>query len=336
MGLFKSRNHFPVNGRTVVITGGSQGMGKGVAKQLAKKGANVVIVARNVEKLKVALESIKNEAIHPETQRFTYISADLINPEDSVRVMREVKAWNSNTAPDIVWCVAGGTHPDFFINMDTHQLREDMDQNYYSASFMAHATLREWLQPSKNSEAKLPSSSEKPRHLIFTSSIVAFYSMVGYSQYAPAKTALRALSDALSQELQVYNGARRRKGSPSPEADVKVHTVFPATIFTPGYEEENLTKPAILKKLEESDGGQTEDEVATASIRGLERGDYLVTTTWLGSLMRSSAWGGSPRNSWIVDPVFSWLSSIVWPFAQSDMDRTVFKWGKENGLPPKA
>lgn len=45
--------------QTVVITGGSEGMGKEVAVQLAEKGANVVIVARTVKKLEAALESIK-------------------------------------------------------------------------------------------------------------------------------------------------------------------------------------------------------------------------------------------------------------------------------------
>jgi 3-dehydrosphinganine reductase len=43
----------------VVITGGSQGLGKGLGKLLAKKGANVVIVARDVKKLEAALEEIK-------------------------------------------------------------------------------------------------------------------------------------------------------------------------------------------------------------------------------------------------------------------------------------
>lgn len=45
--------------QTVVITGGSEGMGKEVAVKLAEKGANVVIVARTVKKLEAALESIK-------------------------------------------------------------------------------------------------------------------------------------------------------------------------------------------------------------------------------------------------------------------------------------
>lgn len=77
MGGFQSKNQFPVNGKvnssssicfsrtrlieliqTVVITGGSQGMGKAVGRLLAEKGANVIIVARNVEKLEEALKYI--------------------------------------------------------------------------------------------------------------------------------------------------------------------------------------------------------------------------------------------------------------------------------------
>jgi len=45
--------------QTIVVTGGSDGMGKAVACQLAEKGANVVIVARTVHKLKEAVEAIK-------------------------------------------------------------------------------------------------------------------------------------------------------------------------------------------------------------------------------------------------------------------------------------
>lgn len=58
MGLFPRKNHLVVAGRTVLITGGSQGMGRGLAKAFAQKGANVIIVARNVDKLKSAVEYI--------------------------------------------------------------------------------------------------------------------------------------------------------------------------------------------------------------------------------------------------------------------------------------
>jgi 3-dehydrosphinganine reductase len=45
--------------KTVLLTGASEGMGKSVAIQLAQKGANIIIVARNVGKLEEALSEIK-------------------------------------------------------------------------------------------------------------------------------------------------------------------------------------------------------------------------------------------------------------------------------------
>ena len=44
--------------QTVLITGGSQGMGKAVASLLAKKGANVIIVARTLKTLQEATKEI--------------------------------------------------------------------------------------------------------------------------------------------------------------------------------------------------------------------------------------------------------------------------------------
>jgi 3-dehydrosphinganine reductase len=43
----------------VVITGGSDGMGKAVALELSEKGANVIIVARTVSKLLTAIDEMK-------------------------------------------------------------------------------------------------------------------------------------------------------------------------------------------------------------------------------------------------------------------------------------
>lgn len=43
----------------VVVTGGSDGMGKSVAMELAKKGASVTIVGRDVSKLQAVYEAMK-------------------------------------------------------------------------------------------------------------------------------------------------------------------------------------------------------------------------------------------------------------------------------------
>jgi NAD(P)-dependent dehydrogenase (short-subunit alcohol dehydrogenase family) len=51
-----------MRGKNVVITGGNAGIGKATAKGLAQKGANVWIIGRSEEKLKDAVEDIKNLA----------------------------------------------------------------------------------------------------------------------------------------------------------------------------------------------------------------------------------------------------------------------------------
>lgn len=189
-----------------------------------------------------------------------------------------------------------------------------MDINYFSAAYTAHAILQEWLSPSSSIKGS-------PKHLIFTSSVVAFYSIAGYSPYAPAKSALKCLSDTLAQEMLLYGD------------EIKVHTVFPGNISTPGMTQENLSKPDITHILEESDPVQTPEEVAAKSIKGLENGEYLITVGFLGSAMRACAWGGSPRNNWLVDTGLTWITSMIWGIIAWDLDGKVKSYGKKHGHP---
>jgi 3-dehydrosphinganine reductase len=63
------------------------------------------------------------------------------------------------------------------------------------------------------------------------------------------------LAEALRQELMPYG--------------IHTHIMFPGTILTPGYEEENKMKPAITKEIEGVDEGQTPEAVSRALLRGL-------------------------------------------------------------------
>lgn len=253
-----------------------------------------------------------------------------MDAKECSRVIAEVTVWNNGMVPDVVWCVAGGALPGFFIDLPTERIKEQMETNYFSAAYMAHATLKTWLAPSPPEKA---SNTAAPRHLIFTASVAGLYTIAGYSGYSPAKAALRNLSDALQQEVLIYNGSRQHTSGNGPAADVKVHTIFPGTILSPGLEIESQTKPGVTKKLEEDDPQQTEDEVAATSVRGLEKGDYLVTGTFLGWAMRSSVLSGSPRNNRFTDTLMNWATSIAWLFIQPSLDGTAFKWGKEKGHP---
>ncbi|RDW87271.1 3-ketodihydrosphingosine reductase-like protein tsc10 [Coleophoma crateriformis] len=311
MGFF-GKNKFDVNGKTVLLTGASEGMGKSVGVQLAQKGANVVIVARTVGKLETAIAEIQSAAKSP-SQRFKYISADLSLPEAAPAVIAEATTWNNGQPVDVVWCMAGASYPSLFLDTPAGKARQQMDVNYWTCWDMAQAVLSQWLSPT--------AEKGKERHLVFTSSVLAFYATAGYGPYSPSKAAIRSLSDTLVQEVLLYG------------EDVKIHTVFPGSIQSNGFEEEKKTKPEITFILEESDPIQSAEVVAANAISGLENGDYLVTVGWLGSLMRSCAWGGVRRNNWVLDTVMTWIVSIVWFFIGMDLDGKVRKYGREHGHP---
>ncbi|BCR97364.1 3-dehydrosphinganine reductase [Aspergillus luchuensis] len=324
------RNQFVVQGRTVVITGGSEGMGKAVACQLAEKGANVVLVARTESKLQDAVETVKGAAAEAERQRFHYICADLTNAAECDRVMAEVTEWNDGQSPDIVWCCAGYCSPGFFAETPVQTLRDQMDTVYWTAANTAHAILRRWLVPiTPSQQIPLP-----PRHLIFTCSTLAFVPIAGYAPYSPAKAAIRSLSDTLSQEIEMYNGSRADKcRSEAPATDVKIHTVFPMGILSPGFDNEQKLKPDLTKKLEAADKPQTPREVANIAIKALERGEYMITTMFVGDVMKGSALGGSQRNSFIKDTFTGWLSNLLFLHVSPDLRRQAWSWGEKHGVP---
>ncbi|KAI5308107.1 3-dehydrosphinganine reductase, partial [Ascosphaera atra] len=314
---------------TVVVTGGSDGMGRSVAIQLARKGANVIVVARNKQKLAAIHEVLKNTA-RGSNQRFHTISADLTNEEEANRAIEEAVAFNDGMPPDVVWCCAGNCVPGFFAESSIQTMRSQMDTVYWTAANTAHATLQRWLKPCST---QLPATSLPPRHLIFTASTLAFTPVAGYAPYSPAKAAMRSLADTLNQEVQVYNGARASKQAPAPQADVKIHTIFPMGILTPGYETEEKTKPGLTKKLEEADKPQTPDEVAQITIRALEKGEYLITTMFIGTMMKASAMASSVRNYFAWDTMLSLVSNVAFLGVIWDLNRTAWYWGKKHGIP---
>ncbi|CAD6441507.1 1604af85-1de2-4194-ae9e-0cc2c70cd432 [Sclerotinia trifoliorum] len=339
MGNISSKNEFPVDGKTVVITGGSRGMGQEVGRQLSEKGANIVIIARDVEKLLQAIEYIKEGAVKPQVQRFHHISADLSSPDECVRVIDEVVEWNRGIPPDTVWCCAGSSYPTLFIDTPVSQLQSQMNNNYLTSAYMAHATLRSWLKPLEERKSRIEDKmldsghtkniSPPARHLIFTASFLAFFSFAGYGAYSPAKAALRSLSDTLSQEMNLYASA-------FPSAPrVNLHTIFPATILTESYEAENRIKHGLTKQLEDGDEGQTPQLVAKRSIQGLEAGRELITTDLLTGLVRGSMLGGSVRGGFVrvlLDWCLAGLMGIVMVFVRADMDRKARGWGRKFGV----
>src|SRR5712691_8290040 len=67
-----------LKGKCAVVTGGSRGIGKAIARQLAREGVDVAVVARGVE----ALEATAKELAAETGQHFVAIATDTRKDEE--------------------------------------------------------------------------------------------------------------------------------------------------------------------------------------------------------------------------------------------------------------
>lgn len=173
-----------MDNKTVIITGASGGMGKGVAEKLIKEhGCTVIGIARSEEKMKKVVEELGDYA-----DKFSYQLFDVAveqNWLDFVAYLNE-----NNIKPDVLINNAG-ILPKFdrFQNYTVEYIKKAMDINFYSAVYSIHALLPILLE------------SDSPA-IINIDSSAALMTLAGTSVYSASKAALKSLSEALREELR--------------------------------------------------------------------------------------------------------------------------------------
>src|SRR3954469_9222793 len=75
---------FDLSGRAALVTGGSKGLGKAMARGLAEAGADVIISSRHEDELRAAL----GEILEGTGRRGHYLVADMARREDAVTLAR--------------------------------------------------------------------------------------------------------------------------------------------------------------------------------------------------------------------------------------------------------
>ncbi|OAD73057.1 hypothetical protein PHYBLDRAFT_38732 [Phycomyces blakesleeanus NRRL 1555(-)] len=111
-----TRESFNPAGRNCFITGGSSGLGKALAEELVKGGADVCIVARRTEELEKAVKEIEQ---------------DMLRAFDTA----EVKMGRN---PDFVCCCAGASYPKFFLDSTLDEVDHLINLNYLGQAYAAH------------------------------------------------------------------------------------------------------------------------------------------------------------------------------------------------------
>ncbi|MER5783118.1 SDR family oxidoreductase [Streptomyces mobaraensis] len=90
--------------KTVLITGGTSGIGLATARRLLDEGAYVAITGRDDARLKAAVEDL-GEALGGNPDRVLAVRADAASPADLDALMRRVESWRGGL--DAVFANAG-------------------------------------------------------------------------------------------------------------------------------------------------------------------------------------------------------------------------------------
>ncbi|EIM88327.1 oxidoreductase [Stereum hirsutum FP-91666 SS1] len=292
-----SKNKWNPRGRHCYVTGGSAGLGLALAILLTKKGADVSIVARNEEQLEKALEKLEEARITPNQVLKSY-SFSLDDPGAAERAMEAACVPHGGQCPDAVFLCAGKATPGFFVEQDAETMKRGMDSTYWVSAWSAMIASQ-----------RMAKTRTKGK-IVFVSSVLGYMSMFGYSTYTPGKHAIRGLADTLRQEMLLYA--------------VDVHIYFPATIHSPGYVEENRTKPPLLLELEAADEGLSPEKAAEGLYGGLQRGDFHITDSLVTHLFRTNTRGCTPYNSnMLKEFIFGLIGWIGLPLWRRGVDKAV-------------
>lgn len=256
-------------GKHVLITGGSSGIGKEIARLLVEVGASVTLVARNAEKLSAAaLELAPLEESQAAVKRVNTAVADC---SDVKRVEEMVDEVERMFGPiDILINSAGKAVGGYFETMDVELMKTQIDANYLTQLYPTHFIFKRMC-------------ARRSGHLVFISSMAGLTGVFGQAAYSASKYAVRGLAESLFYEARPFG--------------VDVTVVFPPDTDTPGLAKERETMPNETVEISDTGGLFSPEKVAKMTIDGVMRKQYRVTFGLIGKMLGMLTAGYSPKVS---------------------------------------
>lgn len=255
----------------VIITGGSSGIGKALARQLSAQGASVDIIARNRERLEQALEEIRAQASDT-SQEFAAYASDVSDYETIRQTLEQIIG--DHGVPDLLINSAGIAHPGYFEELPLEVFHQTMQVNFFGTLYTT----------------KVIAPMMMERHsgtIVNICSIAGFLGVFGYTAYGASKFAVRGFTDVLRSELKPYG--------------VHVAIVFPPDTDTPQLAAENKIKPVETRKISGNAKVLSADQVASAVLKGIRRHKYVITPGFESSVTYFLANPLSRLFNWFFD-----------------------------------
>ena len=188
--------------KTVLITGSSKGIGRGVAIVTAKAGANVVINHRDTAR---AADEVRRE-VEALGRRAIVVQADAGRKSDIDRLFDT--AIEEFGGVDVAVHSAYYSHREWVVDMPLEEWQRTIDVSLTGAFLMAQRTAQDLIR------------RKTPGSIIFIGSILAIRNPSRSAPYNTAKNGLRGLTYTMASELAPHR--------------IRVNLIEPGWIDTPG------------------------------------------------------------------------------------------------------
>jgi 3-oxoacyl-[acyl-carrier protein] reductase len=185
-------------GKSVIVTGGSKGIGRGIATVFARQGAKVTITARGEEALKLATAEIEGD-----------VRYELCDVSDWTSVQSMVaNVARTQGGLDVICANAGAFPQTKIIDMDPEEWDNVMATNLRSSFLCVKAVIPHFEKAGKG-------------RVVLTSSITgAITGFPGWSHYGASKSGQLGFLKTAAMELSRYN--------------TTINAVMPGNIYTEG------------------------------------------------------------------------------------------------------
>jgi NAD(P)-dependent dehydrogenase (short-subunit alcohol dehydrogenase family) len=177
-----TRNLFELSGKVALVTGGSKGLGKAMARGLAEAGADVIISSRHEDELRPALEEI----LHGTGRRGRYVIADLSRRDDARRLAQTTLEQMGRV--DILVNNAGTNVPQAIDAIRDEDWDRVLELNLSSVMVLTRA-----LVPQMR--------ARRWGRVVHISSVMAFIAKEGRDGYCATKAGLLGLARASALDL---------------------------------------------------------------------------------------------------------------------------------------